>query len=98
MMESGPAMSGNDHGNRGIYALLSRRYVPQGMNQNKHEGADLGLSRRRIIALAVVAVLLIAYAVAGFIAVPHYGRQAAVDFVRTHYGRTLTIGDMRFNP
>ncbi|HLY53660.1 MAG TPA: hypothetical protein VKQ31_11660, partial [Steroidobacteraceae bacterium] len=58
----------------------------------------MGLSRRRIIALAVVAVLLIAYAVAGFIAVPHYGRQAAVDFVRTHYGRQLAVGDVRFNP
>jgi hypothetical protein len=55
-------------------------------------------SRRRIIALAVVAVLVAAYAVAGFFAVPHYGRQAAIDFVRTHYGRTLAIADVRFNP
>ena len=55
-------------------------------------------SRRRIIALAVAAVLIVAYAVAGFVAVPHYGRQAAVDFVRTHYGRTLAVRDVRFNP
>ncbi len=58
----------------------------------------MGLSRRRIIALAVAAALIGAYAVAGFIAVPHFGRQAAVDFVRTHYGRTLTLADVRFNP
>jgi Domain of Unknown Function (DUF748) len=55
-------------------------------------------SRRRIIALAIVAVLIVAYAVAGFVALPHYGRQAAVDFVRTHYGRQLAVGDVRFNP
>jgi hypothetical protein len=59
---------------------------------------SVGLSRRRIIALAIAAALISAYAAAGFIAVPHFGRQAAVDFVRTHYGRTLTLGDVRFNP
>jgi hypothetical protein len=56
------------------------------------------LSRRQVIALAVAAVLLVAYAIAGFVAVPHFARQGASDFVRTHYGRTLTIGDLRFNP
>jgi uncharacterized protein involved in outer membrane biogenesis len=54
--------------------------------------------RRYLIALAVVLVLLGAYAVAGFWAVPHFGRKAAVDFVRQHYGRTLQLGDVRFNP
>jgi hypothetical protein len=56
------------------------------------------LSRRHVIALGVAVVLLGLYAAAGFLAVPHFARQAAVDFVRTHYGRTLTIGDIRFNP
>jgi hypothetical protein len=56
------------------------------------------LSRRHVIALAAAAVLLIAYAAAGFLAVPHFARQGASDFVRTHYGRRLTIGDLRFNP
>ena len=55
-------------------------------------------SRRQILALAAVASLLVAYALAGFLAVPHFARQGASDFVRTHYGRTLTIGDIRFNP
>lgn len=58
----------------------------------------MALSRRQIIALAAAALLLIAYAAAGFLAVPHFARQGATDFVRTHYGRTLTIGDIRFNP
>ena len=56
------------------------------------------LSRRRIIALAIVGVLVIAYALGGFLAVPHFARQAATGFVRTHYGRELAIGDIRFNP
>jgi hypothetical protein len=58
----------------------------------------VGLSRRQIIPLAAALVLLAAYAAAGFLAVPHFARQAASDFVRTHYGRTLAIGDLRFNP
>lgn len=56
------------------------------------------LSRRQIIALAAAALLLAAYAAAGFLAVPHFARQGVSDFVRTHYGRTLTVGDIRFNP
>jgi uncharacterized protein involved in outer membrane biogenesis len=58
----------------------------------------VGLTRRRLIALAIVAVLVCAYAIAGFLAVPHFARQAASGFVRTHYARTLTIRDLRFNP
>ncbi|HTT43558.1 MAG TPA: DUF748 domain-containing protein [Steroidobacteraceae bacterium] len=54
--------------------------------------------RRYLIALAVVLVLVAAYALAGFWAVPHFGRKAAVDFVRQHYGRTLQLGEIRFNP
>jgi uncharacterized protein involved in outer membrane biogenesis len=58
----------------------------------------MALSRRQIIALAAAALLLGAYAAGGFLALPHFARQGAGDFVRTHYGRTLTIGDIRFNP
>ncbi len=35
---------------------------------------------------------------AGFFAVPHFARNALQDFVRQHYGRTLTIGGIQFNP
>lgn len=56
------------------------------------------LSRRQVIGLAAAALLLGAYAAAGFLAVPHFARQGVSDFVRTHYGRTLTLGDIRFNP
>jgi uncharacterized protein involved in outer membrane biogenesis len=58
----------------------------------------MALSRRQVIVLAAAAFLLGAYAVAGFFAVPHFARQGASDFVRSHYARTLTIGDIRFNP
>jgi uncharacterized protein involved in outer membrane biogenesis len=58
----------------------------------------VGPYRRRLIALAIVAALVCAYAIAGFFAVPHFARQSASDFVRTHYARILTIGDLRFNP
>jgi hypothetical protein len=54
--------------------------------------------RRYLIGLAIVAVLTGAYAAAGFLALPYFARRGAQDFVRTHYGRTLAIGDIRFNP
>ena len=58
----------------------------------------MGRYRRYLIALAILALLIAGYAAAGFIAVPHYARQAVVDLVRTHYGRTLRVGEIRFNP
>ncbi|MGO9803495.1 MAG: DUF748 domain-containing protein [Steroidobacteraceae bacterium] len=58
----------------------------------------MGFSRRQLVAICIAVVLLGAYAAAGFLAVPRIARSAATDFVRTHYGRTLTIGDLRFNP
>ncbi len=58
----------------------------------------MGRYRRHLIGLAVVVVLLGIYAALGFLAVPHFARQAAIDFVRTHYARTLALGDIRFNP
>jgi hypothetical protein len=54
--------------------------------------------RRYLIGLAIVAVLTGAYAAAGFLALPYFARRGAQDFVRTHYGRTLAMGDIRFNP
>jgi Domain of Unknown Function (DUF748) len=54
--------------------------------------------RRYIIAAVILLVLVGVYALAGFWAVPHFGRSAARDFVKTHYGRTLSIGQIRFNP
>lgn len=58
----------------------------------------MGRYRRYIIAAAVVVVLIAAYAAAGFLAVPYFGRRAAVDFVQAHYGRTLSVGAIHFNP
>jgi hypothetical protein len=58
----------------------------------------MGRYRRYLIALAVILVLLGVYAVAGLWAVPHFARSSAQSFVKTHYGRALRIGDIRFNP
>jgi Domain of Unknown Function (DUF748) len=58
----------------------------------------MGRYRRYIIAAAIVVVLSGAYAAGGFLAVPYFARRAAVDFVHTHYGRTLGVGEIRFNP
>jgi hypothetical protein len=58
----------------------------------------MGRYRRYLIGLAIVLVLVGAYAAAGFLAVPYFARKSAVNFVRTHYGRTLSIGEIHFNP
>src|SRR5215472_6988758 len=58
----------------------------------------MGRYRRYIIALGVVLLLVCLYAAAGFLAVPYFARKLAVDFVRTHYARTLTLGEIHFNP
>jgi hypothetical protein len=59
---------------------------------------DMGRYRRYWIALAVVVALLGVYALVGFVAVPHLARNELQDFVRTRYGRTLSIGEIYFNP
>jgi hypothetical protein len=58
----------------------------------------MGRYRRYLIGLGIVLVVVGAYAAAGFLAVPYFVRKGAVDFVRTHYARTLSIGEVRFNP
>src|SRR5579862_7879095 len=58
----------------------------------------MGRYRRPLIGLAIVVVVLGLYGAAGFFAVPHFARNALQDFVRQHYGRTLTIGGIQFNP
>jgi len=58
----------------------------------------MGRYRRYWIALAIVVALLGGYAMAGFLAVPHFARNGLQEFVRTHYGRTLSVGEIRCNP
>ena len=55
-------------------------------------------ARRYVIASSVIVFLLVLYTVAGFWAVPHFLRSGVTDFVSTHYGRKVTLGDIRFNP
>ena len=54
--------------------------------------------RRWLIAAAVVAVLVVAYALFGFYGVPRLLRSNLASFVNTHYARHVSIGEIRFNP
>jgi uncharacterized protein involved in outer membrane biogenesis len=54
--------------------------------------------RRLIIATVAVVVLVGAYALAGFVGVPRWLRSGATDYVRTHYHRALSLGEIHFNP
>jgi hypothetical protein len=58
----------------------------------------MGRYRRYRSALIVVVLLIGAYAAAGFLAVPYFARKSLTDFVHTHYGRTLALGEIHFNP
>ena len=55
-------------------------------------------ARRYVIASSIVVFLLVLYTVVGFWAVPHFLRSGVTDFVSQHYGRKVTLGDIRFNP
>ncbi len=54
--------------------------------------------RRLALATAVIAVLVGAYALAGFVGVPHWLRSGLQSYVASHYRRQLSLGDIRFNP
>jgi hypothetical protein len=54
--------------------------------------------RRWLVILAVLAGLVGLYAVAGFLLVPHLVRSELVGLTAKDFGRTLSIGDVSFNP
>ena len=60
--------------------------------------APLRLTRRRIIGLAILVALFLAYTLYGFFGVPRLLRANATEFVATEYGRKLDVGEIRFNP
>lgn len=54
---------------------------------------------KRAIGGVVACMLLVAaYALAGFYLVPHLIRSQAMDWVHSRLGKTLTLGDIRFDP
>ncbi len=55
-------------------------------------------ARQWLIVLGTVVLVTAAYAVAGFVGVLHLLRSQVVSFVHEHYGRTASIGEIRFNP
>ena len=54
--------------------------------------------RRWLVILAVLAGLVGLYAAAGFLLVPHLVRSELVGITAKDFGRTLSVGDVRFNP
>ena len=54
--------------------------------------------RRWLIFAAAVVVLIAGYAAFGFLGVPRLLRSNLESFVSTHYSRSVSIGDIRFNP
>ena len=54
--------------------------------------------RRWLVILAVLVGLVGLYAAAGFLLVPHLLRSELVQLTARDFGRTLSIGDVSFNP
>jgi hypothetical protein len=54
--------------------------------------------RQWLIVLSAVVLLTAAYAVAGFVGVPHLLRSQLLSFVADHYHRAASVGEIRFNP
>jgi hypothetical protein len=54
--------------------------------------------RRHWLVLAIIAVLLGLYALAGFVLVPHYASTYLRQYVQRDLGRQLQLGELRFNP
>ncbi|MEJ0098922.1 MAG: DUF748 domain-containing protein [Pseudomonadota bacterium] len=54
--------------------------------------------RRWQIALGVIVLVTVAYAITGFVGVPRLLRSQLLSFVSAHYGRAASIGEIRFNP
>ncbi|MDE2449714.1 MAG: DUF748 domain-containing protein [Gammaproteobacteria bacterium] len=54
--------------------------------------------RRYLVILAILAGLVGLYAAVGFLLVPHWTRSELVGLTARDFGRTLSIGDVSFNP
>ena len=56
------------------------------------------IRRRSLLLGLVLASVLGLYAAAGFWAVPRLARSQATDYVRSELGKSLSLGEIRFNP
>jgi hypothetical protein len=54
--------------------------------------------RRYLVILAILTGVVGLYAAVGFLLVPHWTRSELVQLTARDFGRTLSIGDVRFNP
>ncbi|MGS1078890.1 DUF748 domain-containing protein [Pseudoxanthomonas beigongshangi] len=59
----------------------------------------LGWIRRRLLWVIVLPLLAVGlYALAGFWWLPRFARAEATDYVRDELGKSLSLGELRFNP
>jgi len=56
------------------------------------------LKSKLVIAVAIIAALIGLYALLGFKVAPGFVRNKAVEYVRSEYGRELTLGEIRIHP
>src|SRR5688572_17359827 len=74
-----------------------RRPAKTGCNRNRMV-VFMKMTRGRIILIATLAALFVAYTLFGFFGLPRLLHSRATDFVATEYGRKVDIGDIEFNP
>jgi uncharacterized protein DUF748 len=72
-------------------------YSKMGCNPTPMVGF-IKFTRGRLILLASVLALVIAYTLFGFFGVPRLLHSQATEFVAKEYGRKLELGDIQFNP
>ena len=56
------------------------------------------LKSKPVIAAAIVAAMVGLYALLGFKVAPGFVRNKAVEYVRSEYGRELSLGEIRIHP
>ena len=54
--------------------------------------------KKILVSVAVMAVLVGLYAAAGFYGVPRLVRSQVTELFQRDYGRTVSLGEVRFNP
>src|SRR6185437_13144774 len=91
------ALAGRPDARWRLPELLSYHRAKQRQAREVEVMLSRGL-RRWLISAAVVVVLIGAYATFGFFGVPRLLRSNIDSFVSTHYSRSVSIGDIRFNP
>jgi hypothetical protein len=71
---------------------------PTALRRSRAAAAVLAFFRGHMIALTVLAILLLAYTLVGFLLVPRIARAQLTDYVTNTLHAQLELGEVRFNP